>query len=1035
MIARLVLGYILALPIIVPIVAASTGTLHSYSLVVTMTSTRDGHLQVFYDDGGGYSEQRSATVSLLPTQQSHEYRLALPAGRYRRLRMDPGTVGGRYEIERAEIVGYRDRVAVRVPLAALRPANHVAGLELRDGRLVIDTLPDATDPQLEYVPETALLLPLPLVNPPVMALVAKACLVWLCGVAVVYLGGWLLRTWQPTVEARFDGILQMARGHQRVTICFAALVATVVSTYPLVFLGRSLVTPNNNALPLLYDSPPFTPGSTDVVLEDVRGSDVSATIIQGLPHTSVERLALADGEVPLWNRYNASGRPLWGQGLTFMLDPLHWATLLGSEPALGWDVKFIAHRLLFAIGIGLLSAAATGGLGPSLLVAAASVFGGIYSFRFNHPALFALTYAPWVLLAWHHLAQAKTRRQSAAAAIGLALSTSLLLVAATPKEAAVMLLGVHAAGALMVWFSRTSWGECILRLCWAAVAGIAVLLVTMPHWLVFFETLGESFTVYDKPVRRPCGSLGGRGILPQSSDAWPRRTRSASARTGVADGCRDGPEAALAVSDLRCRGGCVGGTYRSRLWRGSRINAGQIPLVGNIGHINDAFVTAALPLLLIVCACGARILLTATGPRVALVTCLVGVLLFSLLFVVQELASDGGFEPLALMLITPLGLSIPACLHRIRTVGATLMSCAAAFFASFVLLLPGGLHVDSGIAVVDRLLLQPRLRTVVDQNSPAVDAIHHASHEPSRAIGVDWALFSGSQALDELEGIGGADPLELPAYRELVDASRMWRNWGWFTMVLQADVPRLSPLLDMLNVGYVLSRPDNVPIGVSSVAVVRPDRLVVGRRPTAWPRAFYVDGVTSYTDAVDLLRHVASDDKPIAGIQGSDTQASEATRRVANPTGRVIPAVGYNLTANTTSFTVRADGPGVAVLTETFLPDDFQATLNGAPVPYFRVNHAFKGVVIPSAGVWRVKFEYRPKVLAPVARGWGRRHCRAGGACISGRQTAAYWRHSVTTGRTLQGGGQPVSITIEANRSADSVRSRPHDSSTSIAVP
>jgi hypothetical protein len=101
------LGYILALPIIVPIVAASTGTLHSYSLVVTMTSTRDGHLQVFYDDGGGYSEQRSATVSLLPTHQSHEYRLALPAGRYRRLRMDPGTVGGvawpRYDAQRRSL--------------------------------------------------------------------------------------------------------------------------------------------------------------------------------------------------------------------------------------------------------------------------------------------------------------------------------------------------------------------------------------------------------------------------------------------------------------------------------------------------------------------------------------------------------------------------------------------------------------------------------------------------------------------------------------------------------------------------------------------------------------------------------------------------------------------------------------------------------------------------------------------------------------------------------------------------------------------
>ena len=61
------------------------------------------------------------------------------------------------------------------------------------------------------------------------------------------------------------------------------------------------------------------------------------------------------------------------------------------------------------------------------------------------------------------------------------------------------------------------------------------------------------------------------------------------------------------------------------------------------------------------------------------------------------------------------------------------------------------------------------------------------------------------------------------------------------------------------------------------------------------------------------------------------------------------------------------------MLTESDLRGDFRATLNGRSVPYFRVNHAFKGLVIPSAGVWEVAFVYRPKhwTAAWIAAGAG----------------------------------------------------------------
>ena len=116
-----------------------------------------------------------------------------------------------------------------------------------------------------------------------------------------------------------------------------AVMATIVSTYPVLLLGRNLFTPNIGAVPMLYGDAPFTPGSTDRLYEDPRGSDVWAAILQDVPHSIVQRVALAQGEIPLWNRHNAAGRPLWGQGLTFLVDPVHWLTLVTPNVALGSD--------------------------------------------------------------------------------------------------------------------------------------------------------------------------------------------------------------------------------------------------------------------------------------------------------------------------------------------------------------------------------------------------------------------------------------------------------------------------------------------------------------------------------------------------------------------------------------------------------------------------------------------------------------------------------------------------------------------------
>jgi hypothetical protein len=195
-----------------------------------------------------------------------------------------------------------------------------------------------------------------------------------------------------------------------VTLCITAAIATTAATYPLLFAHRSLVSPGNNPVPMLYDGAPFVPGANLDEVEDTRGSDVGALMWSIMPYSRVQRDALIDGEFPLWMRQNGGGRPLWAQGQSFLLDPLHWLTLIRADSALGWDLKFIAHRFVFSFGVGVAALLATGAVVPSAMAVAVTPFAGLYAFRFNHPAAFTPSYASWILVAWFLLVKASTWR-------------------------------------------------------------------------------------------------------------------------------------------------------------------------------------------------------------------------------------------------------------------------------------------------------------------------------------------------------------------------------------------------------------------------------------------------------------------------------------------------------------------------------------------------------------------------------------------------------------------------------------------------
>ena len=138
---------------------------------------------------------------------------------------------------------------------------------------------------------------------------------------------------------------------------------------------------------------------------------------------------------------------------------------------------------------------------------------------------------------------------------------------------------------------------------------------------------------------------------------------------------------------------------------------------------------------------------------------------------------------------------------------------------------------------------------------------------------------------------------------------------------------------------------------------------------TAWPRAFFCSRLWSYGAVDEFMARVKTGPlgQPFAAIQARDLDGVSLPEGVLDAGGAApvtaYAATDYRLTNNTTTFRVRSDGPGVVVLTEGFVPEDFRVTLDGRPVDYFRANHAFKGIVIPGAGDHEVRFSYWPKEM------------------------------------------------------------------------
>lgn len=957
MFSRLIFALVLAVAALLPTMARTLDAEYAYILRVRMKTSSAGWIQVFADVGHGYSEQFSSIAPLAPGDELREYRLSLPAGRYVGLRLDPGVSASRYEIVDAAVLDAAGTVVANIPLASLIPVPPLVTISRGETSLIVET--GSPDPQLLYTPADALWL-LPLTND-VPDLVRRLLL----QTSIAFVALWLLELVFARVAktiARQVGVAaSAASAHPWISVAVAAFASTVVACYPTLFLGRSLVSPNNGPVPMLYGQPPFVFDSGDSLTENIRNSDVGSMMWAFAPYSHVQRMAIGEGELPLWNRYNSVGVPLWGQGQGFMLDPLHWIALLRPDPAPGWDLKFAAHRFVAAWGVGVAALVAVGAAAPASLAAASAAFVGIYIFRFNHPAVFVMAYAPWILAGWFLLAQAVTRTACARAALLITIASTLLLSASPPKEGACALLVVWTAGVLAVLLAGYAGKAWRRRLGAATVAGVSTLLLTTPLWLIFLDTLSSSVTYYDVPAVRFADRELALSMALGPLAPYPLGPGLNTVTGAFVVAALLSPGLLLAH---RCILACTLATLAAIAIAYGAIPADvivQLPLAANIHRLDLTLLTATLAPLSIVAALGVHAILNASRRKAAVLTAGIAVGAALVFGEIGGTKAVGGFEGWFALLVLVGAVLVPTSVRVAAGSFPRVLPIISTIALAALLLSPGGQHVETGTPALDRILLQPRARVLLASASPVVEAIEHARTEPARVLGLGVNLFPGTPAFYRLEGVEGPDALLSPSLRELFDAAGAPMVTGWKRTFSRDDVERLSTALDLLNVEFVAGSIDELAPGDRTLPMRGPDLLQAIRRASAWPRAFFIDRVASYATAGDLLSQAHQAGRPIAALLRDDARANEITREVPMGAGEVVRAERYTLTTNTTTFHLRAPRAGVTVLTESYMPEDFIATLNGQPVPYFRVNHAFKGVVIPSAGDWEVRFEYRPK--------------------------------------------------------------------------
>jgi hypothetical protein len=177
-----------------------------------------------------------------------------------------------------------------------------------------------------------------------------------------------------------------------------------------------------------------------------------------------------------------------------------------------------------------------------------------------------------------------------------------------------------------------------------------------------------------------------------------------------------------------------------------------------------------------------------------------------------------------------------------------------------------------------------------------------------------------------------------------------------------ANPVQAQPLLNMLNVKYLLARPDSIVRETSDFRITDRSDFCVMENTQTWPRAFFANQIVPIDSIKEFVNYLSEYGRhPFIALPSEEIGKQPGLQQLetTNPAA-ISPAFNYRLSVNSTAFDVRAPSAGVVCLTEG-QAKDFTATANDESKEVLTVNRAFKGIYLDRPGDYHIQFTYRPR--------------------------------------------------------------------------